>query len=50
MGEDGQHLKGVNYDVINAEAEKGIKLQEEMRNYMKIIAEKEWSVEVPDAS
>ena len=50
VGEDGQHLKGVNYDVINAEAEKGIKLQEEMRNYMKIIAEKEWSVEVPDAS
>jgi len=46
----GQRLAGVDYSVINAEAEKGIKLQEEMRNYMKIIAEKEYTLEIPDAS
>lgn len=50
VGESGQHLAGVDYSVINSEAERGIKLQEEMRNYMKIIAEKEYTVEIPDAS
>lgn len=45
----GQRLAGVNYSVINAEAEKGIKLQEEMRNYLKSIDEKKWSVEIPEA-
>ncbi len=45
----GQRVAGVNYDVINAEAEKGIKLQEEMRNYLQTIAAKTWTVEVPDA-
>lgn len=48
--DQGQQLKGVDYQVINAEAEKGIKLQEEMRNYLKSIDEKKWSVELPDAS
>lgn len=50
VGESGQQLAGVDYSVINSEAERGIKLQEEMRNYMKIIAEKEYKVELPDAS
>ena len=49
VGESGQHLAGVNYTAINAEAVKGIKLQEEMRMYLKTIAEKEYSVEIPDA-
>lgn len=46
----GQTFAGVNYSVVNGEAEKGIKLQEEMRNYMKALAEKEWKISVPDAS
>lgn len=50
VGESGQRLAGVNYDVINAEAEKGIKIQEEMRNFLKVISEKEYKVELPDAS
>ena len=49
VGESGQHLAGVNYTAINAEAVKGIKLQEEMRMYLKTIAEKKYSVEIPDA-
>ena len=50
VGESGQRLAGVDYSVINAEAEKGIKLQEEMRDLMKIMAEKEYKLELPDAS
>jgi hypothetical protein len=48
--ESGQHLAGVNYQVVNAEAEKGIKLQQEMRDFLKSIDEKKWSVELQDAS
>lgn len=48
--DQGQQLAGVNYDVINGEAEKGLQLQIEMRNYLKSIDEKKWSVELPDAS
>lgn len=46
----GQHLAGVNYAVINQEAEKGIRLQQEMANHLKEIAMKSWKVEVPEAS
>ena len=45
----GQHLAGVNYQVINSEAERGIRLQQESRNFLQKIAEKEWTVESPDA-
>ena len=47
---DGQQLAGVNYSVINGESEKAIKLQEEMRDYLRSIDEKKWTVELPDAS
>ncbi|MBU3720742.1 MAG: hypothetical protein FGM22_08300 [Burkholderiaceae bacterium] len=50
VGQSGQRLAGVNYSVVNAEAEKGIRLQEEMRNYLKSIDEKKWTVEIPEAS
>jgi hypothetical protein len=46
----GQRLAGVNYGVINSEAQKSVQLQVEMRNYLKSIEEKKWSVEIPDAT
>lgn len=46
----GQRLAGVDYSVINAEAEKGIKLQEEMRDLLQVMTEKEYKLEIPDAS
>ena len=45
----GQHLAGVNYQVVNSEAERGIRLQQDSRNFLQKIAEKEWTVEIPDA-
>jgi hypothetical protein len=42
-------LLGVNAKVGNVEAEKQIKLQIEMAAYLKTIAEKEFSVEIPEA-
>lgn len=48
--DQGQRLAGVNYDAVNEEAQKGVELQIEMRNYLKSIDEKKWSVELPDAS
>ncbi|MEI6036044.1 MAG: hypothetical protein WCS65_17395 [Verrucomicrobiae bacterium] len=45
----GQRMAGVDYGVINSEAEKGIALQEEMRNYLATIANKEWTISVPEA-
>jgi hypothetical protein len=50
VGEAGQRLAGVNYGAINAEAQKQVALQEEMRNYLKSIDQKKWSVEVPEAT
>jgi hypothetical protein len=50
VGEAGQQLAGVNYGAINAEAQKQVALQEEMRNYLKSIDQKKWSVEVPEAT
>ena len=45
----GQQFGGVNYSAINAEAQKGLALQEEMKNYLRSIDQKNWTVEIPEA-
>ncbi|MFZ4597822.1 MAG: hypothetical protein ACOYNN_04180 [Terrimicrobiaceae bacterium] len=45
----GQQFAGVNYSAVNAEAEKGLALQEEMKNYLRSIDQKNWTVEIPEA-
>jgi hypothetical protein len=42
-------LLGVNAAVGNAEAQKSITIQQEMKAYLQTIAEKEWKVEIPEA-
>lgn len=42
-------LSGVNYSVINAEAQKSIQLQEEMAAHLRSIDQKNWTVQLPEA-
>ena len=49
VGEDGQRLAGVNYSAIFEARAKETEVQMQMRDFLEKIADKEFTVEIPDA-